>query len=522
MSGSISVAPNPVFKTEYLTLDATVSNTGNSDLGNLPVTISIIDPENETVIVEWSKNLSTLAIQQEIEIENQWQAYGSVGSAYIAVISAEINGVTKYLAQAPFVIAEKIVSSLEISDTGRVLILLDPPTESNPQSGEQAFEDNAELQRQRHYLETLLQENGWSYTIVTDNDSFARELNSGAYTQYALFSGRVKLDEQLQKQLRETVFSGKGLLQAGDHDQRYNQLDDALGTKITGKHKGVSGLEFIDSELPLIGITDWCPDDKPLKAQLHENAQAVAHYLGLNANTASTLAVARQTYGEGQTVFAGFDLLLHASIEGADLVYSELLLEALRDITPEIKTEYSAAEPVAVQLSLHNQGTAASLQTILTLPAGSELLDSGDLTVAEDGTVIWMVKLVENQSAEYTFWMRLPEDAEVDAFITAEILIELEGSWETYDTLNLQIPLQPIISFNDILLELQDLSPVNDYRPALQAIDKAQQAYQQMNHERALSFLIQAGDGLIRIDTEQANAVRHQLTLLIAAIAREV
>lgn len=520
LSGSISVEPNPVLKTEYLNLNATVTNTGNSDLDNLPITISIADPESESVIAEWTSTLSRLAIQGQNNIQTPWQASGPVGTTYLAVLSTQINGKTIYLARTPFKIAEKIDSKLTISDAGRVLVLLDPPANSDPQSTKNTFEDNEELNRQRLYLENLLKDNDWSYTIVTDKDSFARELRSHAYTLYALFSERVKLDEQVQKELREAIFRGDGLLQAGDHDQRYNQLDDALGTVIKGKHNAVTGLTLIESELSLSGQTDWYPDDKPLKAELRDKARAVGHYLGLNAGKTSTLAIARNAYGEGHTVFVGFDLLAHASIEGADKLHKDLLLAALKDITPTVKTEFTSGDPVAVHLSLTNNGTATSVKTVLTLPAGSEVLDSQGIQ-SEDNKLTWTIDLAEKETAELTLWLRVPVDME-KAIISAQILIGQAGHWEEYFIRNLTVQFQPKVSFDDILIELQGLAPAHDYQPALQAINKAKATHDQALYEQSLSFLIQASDSLIRLKTPQADLLRRHLDSLIMAIARKI
>ena len=55
---------------------------------------------------------------------------------------------------------------------------------------------------------------------MTDEDAFTRELRSGGYSAYALFSEHEKLDEQVQDELREAVYRGEGLLVAGAHDQR--------------------------------------------------------------------------------------------------------------------------------------------------------------------------------------------------------------------------------------------------------------------------------------------------------------
>jgi hypothetical protein len=60
-----------------------------------------------------------------------------------------------------------------------------------------------DLTTQRRSLETLLTEAGWSYTITTNADDFTRELRAGGYVIYLLLSEQVKLEESVQKELRE-------------------------------------------------------------------------------------------------------------------------------------------------------------------------------------------------------------------------------------------------------------------------------------------------------------------------------
>jgi len=134
-----------------------------------------------------------------------------------------------------------------VGERGRVLILLDNdhPNDDDPHGPNAA----PTLTAQRAFLENLLEQEGWTYTIVTNDDAFTNELRSGGYTVYALFAEQEKLDTQVQEELREAIFRGEGLVVAGAHDDRHQHLNDALGIKFEGKLSNVQNLSLHDSPL---------------------------------------------------------------------------------------------------------------------------------------------------------------------------------------------------------------------------------------------------------------------------------
>src|SRR4030067_17964 len=133
--------------------------------------------------------------------------------------------------------------------------------------------------RRAGFLETLLRKAGWSYTITDTADDFSRELRTGGYSVYALFTEQEKLAEQIQKELREAGFRSEGLLEAGSHDTRPGRVDEALGIKYIGQLTDATMVEMASSPLHTGGQGAFLFDDKELRAEL-EGAKRAARYLG--------------------------------------------------------------------------------------------------------------------------------------------------------------------------------------------------------------------------------------------------
>ena len=232
-----------------------------------------------------------------------------------------------------------------------------------------------DLLTQRAYLETLLTDAGWSYTITTHAEDFTQELRSGEYLTYLLLSEHVKLDEPVQKELREAVYRGEGLIEAGSHDQRQGRIDEALGVIFRGKLSQVSGVELLESAVHPSGLTAFGLTDRQLRADL-DTAESIGQFLDDSGVLTLNSAVTRADYGQGKSVYMGFDLLAEASLDGTlDNLYATLLLGALEHVYPTASTlPPSGVYPITLTLS--NLGIATPGRVILELSSGVEMIDA--------------------------------------------------------------------------------------------------------------------------------------------------
>jgi hypothetical protein len=296
------------------------------------------------------------------------------------------------------------------------------------------------------FLEQLLKSAGWSYKIVTDEEAFEDELRSGAYSQYALFAEHEHLDEHAQKELREAVFRGEGLLDASRGDRRRRGLNEALGITRSGEpgdedenewyhwraedwrdsgfntlFGGTAGgsnsggwpthhepprsisLELFDAALGPVGSASIAfPED--IERVTLSGARAIGRFQGMPIpyNT----AVTTYTYGQGRSVHVGYDLLAEATRAGSASLHASLLKSALEYVKANLD-QPRVGQVVPLHLVLTNKGLATPGRVVLPMPAGAAIVDAGTAQ-ASNGTLTWTFDLAKDQRLELDAWVRLP------------------------------------------------------------------------------------------------------------------
>ncbi|WAK00609.1 carboxypeptidase regulatory-like domain-containing protein [Methylobacter sp. YRD-M1] len=367
-----------------------------------------------------------------------------------------------------------------------------------------------DLASQRTVLETLLSQAGWSYTITTNADDFTRELRSGGYVSYLLLSEQVKLDEAVQKELREAVYRGEGLVEAGSHDQRQGRIDDILGIKFLGKQAGMSGITVLDSGVhkpadALFSLTDRMLRAKSLGAEI----------LGKFSGT-EDLAMTTRPYGSGRADYFGFDLLAEAAMPGADPLYADLLLGALEHVHPDTLKPY-AGGVYPLQLRISNQGIATAGQAIITLPAGIGIVNKGTATLINN-MLVWPFELIPDQTLTFDSWISLPAEP---VKITALIQTGVSPDFKDYKTVVLDIAPQATPALEEILINVQALDP-HIYKQVIKYLKWAIQDQNNGDTHSALTALIRASDALIDIGPDAEAAVRLQIAEAMRTLSQKL
>jgi hypothetical protein len=355
------------------------------------------------------------------------------------------------------------------------------------------------LSIQRQTLESLLTRDGWSYTIAADKAAFTRELHTGAYAAYLLLSSQIKLDEPVQKELREAVYRGDGLIEAGGHDQRQGRVDEFLGIKFLGKHPGMSGITIADTDAHAPGSAALLLTDKTLKAQ-----SLGAGLLGTFSNTAEPAMTSSQ-YGAGKADYFGFDLLAEASMPAADPLFADLLLGALDHVHPAtLKPLAGTVYPL--QLLLVNRGVGTPGQALLPLPDGVSVFDQGS-AILMDNSLIWPFDLIPEQTQTFDTWISLPA---APVHLTASIQTGVSPSFKDHATAMLDIAPLPAPTLEDILLDVQALD-AGTYKHVIKYLEWALQDQQSGRYANALAALIRASDALIAIGPGADAELRTQI-----------
>ena len=415
--------------------------------------------------------------------------------------------------EAPFALA----GQLALGERGRVLVLMDDP--HHPQCpGSQTMAAScsdphgpanapALLNQQRH-LEGALEQAGWDYTVATDAAGFTQAFRSGGYAIYVLLAEHIKLTGQVQRELREAVFRGEGLIVAGAHDLRNSHLLEPLGIHVRGQHPHAASVELLETEWQTaaaftLQLTEPVDRIEPVEAT------AIGFFAPPEA-----AAVTRHTYGVGQTVAIGFDLLAEAALGVGDAAVTHLLLQSLHAVHPAaLQLLTGAALPV--HLSVTAEGEPPPVQAVLTIPSQADVVSVqttlGAVSQPAQDELLWSFALSDAAQAALHLQLRLPETPEPVA-VTVSLQAGDGGNLSEVDQLDLAIEVEARPSLADALAALEGLQRQD--RRYRQALKWAQQAHAYIVDGQlgeALAALTQAADALIPLDHAEADSVRAAL-----------
>jgi hypothetical protein len=107
LTGSLSGTPKPIPYGDPIVFSATLNNLGNADLAALGATITIVDPVAQHVLAQFPATLA-LARGQSAPVSASWAANATVGTIYVAVLSATVGAATVTLAQDAFMVAPPV------------------------------------------------------------------------------------------------------------------------------------------------------------------------------------------------------------------------------------------------------------------------------------------------------------------------------------------------------------------------------------------------------------------------------
>lgn len=394
---------------------------------------------------------------------------------------------------------------------------------------------------QRRYLEDMLNRKGWTYTIVNDVDDFARELRSGAYTVYAILTEHRKLGETIEKELREVVYRGQGLLVAGGRDTPSHGLARVLGVKPDGKRAYANGITLTDSPLASDGQENFVARNGVPGIRL-KGASAAARYLwgdpredgggatadqsvggdegenedisgrdsddedGYHRTLPSDTSVTYYNYGEGRSVFAGFDLLAQAAAVGRGSTFEALLASALKWIHPATLANPSGSVRSLV-LNLENRGVAVSGRAVIVLPPGMTVYDPGPTAGAGDGHLTWPFDLNMDGSDQLLLWVRLPDGAG-DDHVMVQVQTGTAPDFTDYTTLDLAAPVQSVPSLSAAIAQAWSGGVI--FRGVLHHLMQANRELTEGDYRHALIVLLAVTDDL----DKRAGSIAHDIRII--------
>ena len=348
------------------------------------------------------------------------------------------------------------------------------------------------LGTQTSYLKSLLSANGWNLTVDNNVTQFADDLHSGQYGVVALFNESTALSTELQKELREYVYGGGGLIVAGGGEGlQFASLAPAVGITYNGVSSGATGLTVAAGTFYAGGASASLAYADSVFSVGLAGANTLATYSGTQIP-----ALTQAAYGSGVADFAGYDVLLEAAHAGNGSVPAQVLLNLLGAVAPSVSNPPLAGTTLPLTAQIQNQGNAVSGQLLFSLPNSVSLVDPGSGSSFDShGNVLWPFTLANGASTADTIWLRLPSGS---SSLSAQVTASAAGG-------SSQLAASPTLNVSanqehGIADALNWMSGRGDYTATAQALLYAQQDLNNNDATDALPELTAAADALIALN----------------------
>jgi hypothetical protein len=286
--------------------------------------------------------------------------------------------------------------------------------------------EEAEADKHLAFISKALSGTGAYVSVVTTREEFITKLRSGVYNITAILKADTPIDANVRREVREAVNKGMGLILSAWGNNVHPITAEELGIIFTGSRP----MDIDERTMELAGQT-FTVYSRVLKAQLNGGEQVgsiLADPGKRNGNpTVPVPAVVLNEYGDGKTVYMGFDLLGSAHYTG-DLRYEGLFRNMVEYVTPD-NEPVGAHSTVLVETTVTANGATLDVRAMEVLGAGVEYLPLFDLT---EESLVFEFTLGDGESQSYRYFIRLPNVAgEHDK--NTWIDLNINGQYEVYE-----------------------------------------------------------------------------------------
>lgn len=280
-----------------------------------------------------------------------------------------------------------------ITDVKNILVWLNFPWSSGKNSPE------------RVQVEKALQEAGVGYEIVLDKKDFAAELRNPSYTDIVILGDHHPMEDHFSEELREQVYSGKGIISSLFHRQNLN--GDVFGIKFIGHiPEGDYPIEVLYSEA--LDQAIFHSSGKMIRIEALRSDEIIGWITEVKKRTTRKYpGIIQRKYGEGKVLFFAFDLGLSARTGSA---FEDLFRGSLNYIHPPRETaELFPGQFAPVEIEFKSRGEHLSLSVTETCPPGVEIFDPTTGKWIRENPWRTQIDLVPDMSDKIFFYALTPD-----------------------------------------------------------------------------------------------------------------
>jgi Tol biopolymer transport system component/flagellar hook assembly protein FlgD/fibronectin type 3 domain-containing protein len=369
----------------------------------------------------------------------------------------------------------------------------------------------------RAVIEEALNGIAVQYHMVFDKKDFERELRNPYYTDFLILGDHHPLEDHFSSELREHIFSGKGLISSLFNKQ---DLDgEVLGMKFTGY---LPGSDFIveATESELSPKTTFQAHGRALRIEALRKDDVVAWILEKKKKSVTRYpGVIRRDYGSGRVVFLAFDLGLSLSDNEG---FVDLLEKALSYVHRTMKdSEFYEGQLIPVEITLKSSGGSHDLLVAETYPEMFRIYDPENEQWVDERP--WMVELNVAEEETMILYDLLTAGPEGSYALVTEVGYVQEGTYQSLGSVTLEFSIigDERSLREDILSALESLQVSGKDKASLERAIRyveavgARGAATRKEMEENIADLLQAIEALRTIGFAELSETRRLMDFLL-------
>jgi Tol biopolymer transport system component/subtilase family serine protease/fibronectin type 3 domain-containing protein len=294
-SGAVVAETDPVYQGNEEIISYSVMNSGEEDVSDLHLKVLIKSADNPDPVITF-EDTTTAQAGSSLEGRLTIPTKDLAPDLYQATfeISSPLMAQPKVLGVTVFEVKPGIEVTKTIADRTSVLVWLNYPWQSG-----QGCPDGS-------LIEDALKDSGADYYIVLDKKDFEREFRNPYYSDFLILGGHNPIEDHFSQELKEQVYSGKGLLSSLFNRQSLD--DEVFGMKYLGHLAGEDfPITLLESEI--YSEAEWHSTGPAHRVETLDPEEIVGWIsVETGKGTESYPAVIKRKWGSGKVLYFAFDL----------------------------------------------------------------------------------------------------------------------------------------------------------------------------------------------------------------------
>lgn len=439
--GTISATPSPVYRGASESIAYSVTNSGNMDIANLQIQVLIVNPDTEEIKHTYNTSAS-------IQVGSESAGGFSISTIpleprpYVAILRVQSASMSeaKTIAHVTFEVIPGLEATKTILDMVHLLVWV------NDKCDHDSSQQKVKCPVPRPHdcirvdlLEQILNEAGVTYHIVYKRCDFEHEMRNPFYTDFMILGDRAPLRDHYADELREQVYSGKGLLSSlylkhGKCFDHWHEDDPLFGLIYRGRLPGSSHRIEIPEGV-LSGEVSFEAKGDALRVETDDPEQILGWITRQRGGHCCPPmhkdypGIIKNQYGEGKTLFFAFDIGVTLDEETYQTL-SEIFKNSLSLIHTPADTElFAPFQYVPIAITLQNLDGALDLRITETYPEELTIYDPYTEEWITDRPWAFDVHLDSEETAQILYYAFTPDQAGTHVLETEIAYVENENSY---------------------------------------------------------------------------------------------